>query len=193
MNKFMYILNSLKSAAIVFMLLFGCSVNAQTSEVEKSEVSDKIAWISFEEAFEKNKTNPKPWIIDIYTEWCGWCKRLDQTTFSDSAVVADVTANYYAVKLDAEQKENIVLDDATYSFVESGKRGYNELAAALMNGQMSYPTIVFLNDKLQNLQPVKGYKSAEDFHPMIAFFAVFDIDNPIKWEDFLENYQSPYN
>ena len=193
MNKFNRIFFSLRSIVAMFVLFLGFSGKAQSSESAAVQSTEKIEWITFEQAFEKNKTNPKPWIIDIYTDWCGWCKRLDQTTFADSAIVADVQSNYYAVKLDAEQKEDIVLDGATYSFVASGKRGYHELAAALMNGEMSYPTIVFLNDQLQNLQPVKGYKTAADFHPMVTFFAVFDINNPMKWEDFLATYQSPYN
>lgn len=193
MNRLTNLFFSFKSVAIALVLLLGQSAIAQDEAQSTSITADKIEWISFEEAFEKNKTHPKPWIIDIYTDWCGWCKRLDQTTFVDSIIVDEIRTHFYAVKLDGEQKADIVLGEETYSFVESGRRGYHELPAALMNGNLSYPTIVFLSDKLQNLQPVQGYKSAKDFHPIVSFFAIFDAENPIKWEDFMSTYQSPYN
>lgn len=154
--------------------------------------SDEINWLTFEEAYEAHKTNPKPWLIDISTEWCGWCKRMDQTTFSNDTIVDAVQGNFYAVRLDGEEKNDIVIDSTTFSFVESGRRGYNELPATLMNGKMSYPTIVFLSDNLQNLGPLPGYKSAKDFHPIVMFFRVYDPENPITYEDFLSTYKSPF-
>ncbi|MCH2224337.1 MAG: DUF255 domain-containing protein [Crocinitomicaceae bacterium] len=151
-----------------------------------------IEWITFEEAFKLHQEEPRMWIIDVWTTWCGWCKRMDATTFSDSLVGEAVNGKYYAVSLDAEQKADIVLGDKTYKFVASGRRGYNELAAELLNGQMSYPTVVFLNKELQNLQPIGGYKSKEDFLPIVKFFYQYNPESPISWEAFMKDYVSPY-
>ena len=43
--------------------------------------SQEISWISFEEATENQKINPKNIIIDIYTNWCGPCKLMEKNTF----------------------------------------------------------------------------------------------------------------
>ena len=48
----------------------------------------KINWISFEQAMALAKQDGKPVLVDVYTDWCGWCKRLDATTYQDGR-------NYY--------------------------------------------------------------------------------------------------
>lgn len=162
-----------------------------TSDAES--LSPKINWISFEEAYALHQEEPKKWVIDVSTEWCGWCKRMDKTTFSDSIVVDHVNQNFYAVALDGEHKENITIGDHTYEFVNEGRRGYHQLPAELMGGKMSYPTIIFLGEELQNLSAIPGYKDAASFLQIVEFFEVYDAeDNPIKWADFVENYISPY-
>ena len=65
--------------------------------------------MSIEKAYELSLTeeNPKKIFIDVYTDWCGWCKRMDNTTFKDSVMVKFLNDNFYCVKLNAEQKEDI--------------------------------------------------------------------------------------
>ncbi len=160
---------------------------------EAATGASKIKWMSFEEAFALHQTNPKKWLIDVSTEWCGWCKRMDQTTFSDSLIVDHVNANFYAVALDGEFKGDIVIGDRTYSFVAQGQRGYHELPAELMNGKMSYPTIVFLGENLENLSAVPGYKDAPSFYQIVSFFETYHpTKNPITWDDFSRAFVSPY-
>lgn len=166
--------------------------HSQTTSIENSE-SKTINWLTFEEAFALHQVTPKKWVIDVSTEWCGWCKRMDQTTFSDSLVIENVTANFYAVALDGEHKDPIVVGDRTYQFVSEGRRGYHQLPAELMGGKMSYPTIVFLGEELQNLSAVPGYKDAASFYQILEFFNTYHPEvNPIKWDDFVATYQSPY-
>ncbi len=67
---------------------------------------EKIKWMSIEEAYELTLTeeHPKKIFIDVYTDWCGWCKRMDKATFQNEEVAAYMNMHYYNVKFDAEQK-----------------------------------------------------------------------------------------
>ena len=83
---------------------------------------EKIHWLTLKEATERNKQQPKKFLIDVYTEWCGWCKRMDATTFEDKAVVSYVNKNFYAVKLDAETKDTFIIRISRMSFYLNTKQ-----------------------------------------------------------------------
>ena len=68
---------------------------------------------------------------------------MDSETYSNQVIADYVNKNFYAVKFNAEQKTDVVLNGKTYKFLASGGRGYNELAAELLGGQMGYPLTVF--------------------------------------------------
>uniref|UniRef100_A0A3Q2YUK7 Spermatogenesis-associated protein 20-like TRX domain-containing protein n=1 Tax=Hippocampus comes TaxID=109280 RepID=A0A3Q2YUK7_HIPCM len=55
----------------------------------------------------KNEGNTKKVFIDIYTDWCGWCKKMDKDTFQNPEVAAYMNENFLMVKMDAEGKDPI--------------------------------------------------------------------------------------
>lgn len=129
--------------------------------------AQKINWISLEEAFAKTQQEPRKILIDVYTDWCGWCKVMDQKTFTDPKVVNYVNKNYYAVKFNAESRKDIKIGDKVYKF-DSANR-VHEAAIALLQGNMSYPSIVYLDEQFNMIQPVPGYMEAKPFHQVITF------------------------
>ena len=153
----------MKRLLIFLMVLFSLPIvgNAQ-----------KINWMTFEEAVKLNETAPKKIFIDVFTDWCGWCKKMDQTTFKDPDVIAYMNENYYAVKFDAESNDTIVFSG--YTFVNeggrNGRKGTHQLAAALLQGKLSYPSYVFMDEKNQLLTVAPGYMEAKDFMPVLRYF-----------------------
>ena len=150
--------------------------------------SNKINWMSFEEAVKLNETAPKKIFIDVYTDWCGWCTKMDQTTFIDLSVVEYMNKNYYAVKFDAEQAEPIEFMGHTFINQNPGgaRKGTHQLAQALLQGKMSYPSYVFMNEKNQVLTIVPGYAEAKDFLPILEYFGS-DAFMTTSWEKYIEN------
>lgn len=133
---------------------------------------EKIQWMTIEEAYALTTTeeSPKKIFIDVYTDWCGWCKRMDKATFQRPEVATYMNEHFYNVKFNAEQKEDIEILGNNFKFIAQGNRGYHELAAALLNGKMSYPTVLFMNGKFEMLSPVPGYQEVTAFLKIAHFF-----------------------
>lgn len=135
--------------------------NATSEDLSSTSDDTTIEWLSWEEAVSRMETQPKKIFVDVYTDWCGWCKRMDASTFIDPAVVKQMNEHFYAVKLDAEQKEDIIYDNHTFVYrTDVGRRGVHELAMALLDNRMSYPSFVYLDENRNRITISPGYKDA---------------------------------
>jgi len=140
-----------------------------------------INWMSFDQAAAKGQKKPRKVVVDVYTNWCGWCKKMDKSTFADTKVAKYVNDKFYAVKLDAESKEPVTLNGKTYRYNPQAKS--HELAIELLQGRMSYPTTVYLDEKFNTIQVQPGYLDTEVFNKIVHFYG----DNAYKnqsWSDF---------
>ncbi len=152
----------------------------------------EVKWLSFEQAVERSKTEKRKIFIDVYTDWCGWCKVMDKNTFTDPKVAQLLNTYFYPVKFNAEQSEDVVFNGTTFKFIPYGNKGTHQLAAALLNNQLSYPTVVFLDEEFRMIQPLPGYRDAKNFHPILLYIGEDHYKKGIKWEDWLKSYTSPY-
>jgi uncharacterized protein YyaL (SSP411 family) len=154
--------------------------------------AQEVKWYTFEQAVELNKKEPRKIMVDVYTNWCKWCKEMDKNTFNNPIIAEYLNSTYYAVKFNAEQKESITIDTTTFKYIAQGNSGYHELAVALLNGQMSYPSVVFLNEKVQIFHVNKGYRAAKEFDEILKFIGGnFYLTE--KWETWITGYKSPVN
>lgn len=176
----------IKFSLLLFLVFFSLSVFSQSKE----ETPAGIHWISFQEAVELNKTHPKKIFIDMYTSWCGWCKRLDATTYTDKKIIDYLNANYYPVRMDAEMKDTIVYDGKAFVNPDPSKsRSTHELAYALLSGKLSYPTLVYLDEKMNMLSQVPGFMTAENLIQVLRYFGENN-QGKMSWEDYQKNYNS---
>ncbi len=129
-----------------------------------------VQWLSLEEALERQKKEKRKVFVEVYTEWCGWCKRLDATTFSDSAVAQYLNEQYYPVKFNAEFAGEVVFRNQVYRPGRGDKRSYHELAIELLDGRLGFPTLVFLDEELQLIQAVPGYREADQLFIILNYF-----------------------
>lgn len=162
------------------------SDNTYTEFHENSPVN----WISFDEAYIKCKKNPRPIMIDIYTTWCGPCKMMSNQTFNNPDIAKYINDNFYAVKFDAESKDSVKFDK--YVFVStdpSNPKAPHQFAASILDNQLAYPSIVFLNNQIQRLDILKGFMPPKNFEPILNYYGSGDYQK-IKWEEYEKTFVS---
>ena len=98
----------MKTAITFLAIIISFGLNAQ-----------KVNWMSWDEAVEANKQNPKLIFVDVYTDWCGWCKKMDASTFGNPVIAKYMSENYYAVKFNAEGKDTINFADVAWLLTSS--------------------------------------------------------------------------
>lgn len=151
--------------------------------------NDKINWMTFDQAIKKAEKKPKKIFMDMYTDWCGWCVKMDQATFTDPVIIAYMNKNFYAVKFDAERQDTVVFMDRSFVNANPGKkRSSHQLAQALMQGKMSYPSYVFMDEDLNVISVVPGYYPPDKFEPVLNYFG----ENAFKkadWKTFSEGFK----
>lgn len=162
---------------LLFVLLLTSGLDAQ------KKTTPKIEWMSWTEAVKKMESDEKPKkiMVDLYTEWCGYCKKMDRETFKDPKVIAYINEHFYPVKFDAEQKGSLRYAKHTFKFdANRGRRGVHELAFALTDGRMSYPTMVYLDEKQKRIAISPGFKPGDSFMRELRFIG----DNHYKITDY---------
>jgi thioredoxin-related protein len=152
-----------------------------------ASAQETIKWYTWEQAVIKAKKENKKILIDVYTDWCGWCKRMDNTTYRDPELVQYINKNLIPVKFNAEDTQPVTLHGKTYNFVKSGRTGYHELAVELLGGRMSYPSTAFMDEDAKLIQAIPGFQDVPTLVMIVTYFAT-NSHKSIPWQRYTEQY-----
>lgn len=173
---------------LFFPFIFGLTMLFAPRLAAAQDSPATIRWYSLEEALELQKRDPKPILIDLYTDWCGYCKRLDAYTFSNKEIVRYISSTFHAVKFNAEQRESITYSGHEFKNSGEGARSPHELAVALTGGKLSYPTLVYLAPDSQLITSVPGYYSPSQLEPILHFIGE-EAYKSTSWEEFSKTFK----
>lgn len=103
MFRFKHWFSLLATLSVIGLFSLGC--------ISGGGDDNQIHWVSFDQAVKLSAQHPKKIFIDVYTPWCGWCKKMDADTYTDPTVISYINKNYYAVRLDAETADTFHFKD----------------------------------------------------------------------------------
>jgi thioredoxin-related protein len=132
--------------------------------------AESIPWRKdLTEAQEESKRTGRPMMVDVFTDWCSWCKKLDSDTYSDAKVIAK-SRDFVALKLNPERSDG-------------------EAKFAERYGVSGYPTILFLEPDGSLINRIGGYLPAEPFADAMAK----TLDYRTKIRDYLAEFKAGTN
>lgn len=125
-------------------------------------VNQELKWLSFDEGYKLSQKTGKVMLVDVYTDWCGWCKRMDKDTYSKSEIIEYINKNYIPVKFNPE------INNVRYQYKNMNLSGM-ELMGAIGNNEIrGYPATVFLNPSKEQYRVVSGYYDATRFQNVLT-------------------------
>jgi len=162
-------MRTLFSLLTLCILLISCKQT--TSE---PEAYTEIPWVSIDSVEGLMKKKSKNVIVDVYTPWCGPCKLMDKRTFSDQSTIDLISSNFYPVKFNAEGPDPITFKgkeytNPKYDSAKGNRRNYPHQLSAFFQVR-GYPSIVILDNELNIIHKVSGYKSPEQLNEILKGF-----------------------
>lgn len=152
-------------AAIVGLLL------AAKKPLPAERAGTPISWMTIGEAAARLQQEKKPILIDLYTNWCGWCKQMDRRTYSNKHVAEYLNDKFYTVKLDAETRDVLNWDGRTYAYDPQYR--CNQLALYLTHGRLEFPTTIIIAPGYDP-QAIPGYMEPRELEMLVKFFGEGD-------------------
>lgn len=136
------------AVALIALLPLAACNRSERAARESSPKGAGIAFVTtgFEEALDRARAENRLVLVDVYTDWCGWCKKLDREVFAD-ARVASAAKDLVAVRVNAEKG--------------------GEKVAERFDVQ-GYPTVLFVDGSGRVVKRVEGFVDAAEMLEILA-------------------------
>ena len=175
----------------LFFSLVSFVLILSSSKLFSQHENGLVNWLTLKEAQEKYKSNPKPMLIDIYTDWCGWCKHMMKTTYSNPNLAAYINNFFYPVKFDAETKDTIEYNGVVYKPTSKAPKTPHELAIKFLGNSLSYPSTVFVTNNYEFNLLSQGYLDEKKIEPLLVFM-VENVFKSAVYDDFSNQFNKAF-
>jgi thioredoxin-related protein len=124
-----------------------------------AEKKSGVAWLKYDQALEQAKKQKKHVLVDFATKWCGYCKKMQATTYQDTKILETMAKDFVAAEVDGDSYNVIKLKDGDIT----------EKGLTLQYGVRGYPTTWFLESDGKKIAPVSGYLDAKQLQYILDF------------------------
>lgn len=156
------------------------------SAFTKVSAQNKIKWSSWQAAADKIQKADRKFLIYFYLDECKWCKYMEETTLSADHIARFINHNFHPFRVNAFSKD-VIVADKNYSRVQIGKYEFHELAVEMLGGDMSFPSIVFMDENFQKLASYESYLDVHNFEMILSYYAGEHFKKTV-WRRYASNY-----
>lgn len=160
--------------ASTLLLLFALTIPAQGQAFSDPDLSAP-AWQTFEEAQAAAAEDDRFFLVDVYANWCGWCRRLEREVYADDEVQAYLEQHFAYTRLDF---------DATDRDVTFAGDTFTMQQMAYLLGAQGVPTVAFLTAEGNYITHVPGFVARDDFLDVLRYIAT-EAYQEQSWEEFV--------
>ncbi|HKP96338.1 MAG TPA: thioredoxin family protein [Fibrobacteria bacterium] len=141
-----------------------------------SRAAETVKWKPFEKGLKDAAASKKYSFVDVYTDWCGYCKQLEATTLKAKPVLAELDKNFVSIRFNAESEDVVTW--------KGKKMTMRELSANW--GVEGFPTMLFLNSKGEIIGSFASFAEADLMVKLLTYISSGARERKVSFEDFLK-------
>ena len=156
------------TVSLALVLLFSLPLRAEKAE--------SVKWSPFTEGVKNATVKGKYVFVDLYTDWCGYCKQLDAVTFKATPVIAELEKHFVSIKLNAESDMPLVW------------KGQKTTARNLsMQWRVEgFPTMIFLNPKGEIIGSFSSYAEPDLMVKLLTYISSGARERKVSFDDYVK-------
>jgi thioredoxin-related protein len=187
-------ISTVAMATLVALSTIGAAV-ADEPATSESGVPPEVNWKGFDEALENARAADKHIMVDVYTDWCGWCKRLDKETYADFSVREVLAESFVSAKVKGDSQKRLsvtpqiskVGDVTLLQFVSAKQPTMTEKELTQKQLKITgFPTILFFSADGKLITKLPGFYDADKFKNILNFVKD-DLYEVMSYQDYLES------
>jgi thioredoxin-related protein len=135
-----------------------------------------VDWKAWNAGLSSAASSSRPVIVDVYTDWCRWCRQMDRDVYARPDVQAYLDAHFVTVKLNAESSAPVSYQGRTLTA--------RSLASSF--DVSGYPTTIFLAANGEHLVNVPGYVEPGRFLLLLRYIGDGHLDRGVTWDEYVK-------
>jgi thioredoxin-related protein len=151
--------------------------SAGTAQSERSSAPKSVRWVPLELGMERAAESGRYVFVSVYTDWCGYCRRLNNVTLRAEPVLKELGKNYESVMINAESERPVVWKGQSTTFRE---------LSGIIWGVTGYPTLLFINPKGEIIGRYASYADPELMLQLLTYVSSGARERKLTFEEFIE-------
>lgn len=173
----------MRLAPLLSALVLAAASFAEAAPANKAQAAPKpaasaptsVRWMSLEQAAKEASASGKHLFVSVYTDWCGYCRKLNTVTFRANPVISELERNFKSVKLNAESDAKVVWKGKTLTSSKLAEEW----------GVEGYPTLLFLNAKGEIVGSFASYAEPDLMVKLLTYISSGARERKLSFEEFV--------